>query len=119
MSIPEDQEVKVGVSIYDTSNPEFSFPGGVSLKSYVYQIRVATTDESLISGIHIFLSNFPQPQNSDNLCVLEADTGLGGNLTSVHVFNFSEVKAPRFKYQERAVKVALRTSTCYLVIAGN
>ena len=118
VAIPDDQEVKVRVNIYDASKPEFSFPEGFSTKSYVYKIRVATTHESLISGIQITLTNFPRPQGREFVHVLEASnnpTKWGANFAPE--FRFSQVEESRFQLRG-SVKIAIRSTTCYLVIAG-
>ena len=113
---PHDQEVKVGVNIYNASKPEFSFPEGFSIKSYVYQIRVATAHESLISRVQVILTNFPQPQNNECLCLLEAPGRWAGSATPV--FIFSQVEASRLQVHERAVEVTVKSTTSYLVVAG-
>ena len=109
------------MSIYDTSKPEFSFPEGFSVKdSYVYQIRVATTDESLVMGIQVTLKNLiPQSHCSGGVTVIEAAGNpikWGANMP---VFGFSQVGASRLVHSRGAVKViGLRSRTCYLVLAG-
>ena len=119
VDIPDDQKVEVGVNLYHASKPEFSFPEEVFTKSYVYQIRVSPTDESLINGIHVTLTNFPQPQDRQQMCILEASgnpSRWGANLTPE--FKFSPVEASRFQLHDRAGSVAIRSTTCYLAIAG-
>ena len=119
IDIPDDQKVEVGVNLYHASKPEFSFPEEVSTKSYVYQIRVSPTDESLINGIHVTLTNFPQPQDRQQMCILEAPgnpSRWGANLTPE--FKFSRVEASRFQLHDRAGSVAIRSTTCYFAIAG-
>ena len=117
--IPDDQEVKVGVNIYNATKPKFSIPEGFFIKSYVYQIRVATTQESLINGIQVIMTNYPQPQGSDKVCVLEASGNPSrwrANLTPE--FGFSQVEETQFQHHNGTVKVTLRSSNCYLVVAG-
>ena len=118
-NIPDDQEVKVGINIYDASKPEFSFPEGFFIKTCVYQIRIISTHESLINGIQVTLANFPQPQARDRVCVLEASgnpSRWGANLTPE--FGFLQVEASRFQCNNGTVNVTLSSSTCYLVVAG-
>ena len=117
--IPADQEVKVGVNIYDASKSEFSFPEDVSVKSYVYQIRVTTVQEQFISGIQVTLTNLPPPQGKECIHALEASgnpTGWASNF--IPLFSFSQIEAPRFHYHNRTVKIMLSSTLCYLAIAG-
>ena len=107
--IPDHQQVKVGVKFYEASKPEFSFPEDFSTKGYVctYRIKVAATH---IRGIQV---TFPLPQKRDSVCVLEAS----GNPSRwrenlIPGYSFSQIKAT---YHDGAVKVTLRSSTCYLV----
>ena len=109
--------MNVRVNIYDASKSEFAFPDGATTTSRVYQIKVATTDESLISGIQVTLANFPQPQSGDGVCILEA-SGNSSKRLAAPVFSFSQVEASRFQYQDRTVKVAVRKSICYFVITS-
>ena len=120
--IPDDQEVTVGVNIYNASKPEFSFPEGFSVsdKNYVYQIKVAARNQSLqlISGIQIILTNLPHLDGTKCLSILEAQANPTKSETGQPLFRFYHVKAPRFQHQSRSVKIAMRSNTCYLVIAS-
>ena len=119
--IPDHQEVKVGVNVYDASKPEFSFPEGFAPKSFVYQIRVTTRNQTLINGIQVTLTNTPQPQHNEYVCILEAPSSPSRwEANHIPVFSFSQIEASRFKHHDRVVKIAMKCSTItsYLVIAG-
>ena len=117
--IPDDQKVKVEVKIYDSTKPEFVFPEGFSIKSYVYRIRVATTDKHFVTAIYITMRNFPQPQSKEFLCPLEA-SGNPNRWTSLKpIFSFSGVEESHFYHQDRAVNILMRNTTCYFAIAVN
>ena len=118
VAIPDDQEVKVGVNIYDISKPEFFFPEGFSAKSYVYQIKVAINNQSLIGGIQVILTNLPHLNDTECLCILEAQATPTKSETGQPLFRFYHVKAPRFQHQNGSVKISMRSSSCYLVIAS-
>ena len=111
--------MKVEVKIYESTKPEFAFPEGFSIKSYVYRIRVATTDKHFITAINITMRNFPQPQSKECLCPLEA-SGNPNRWTSLKpIFSFSRVKDYTLINQDRAVNILMRNTTCYFAIAVN
>ena len=77
------------------------------------------TDESLIGILHITLTNFPQPQGKECISILEAsDYSAEQNSNLTPEFRFSQVEESRFQHQDRRVKVSMKSTTCYIVIAG-
>ena len=109
------------MKVYDSTKPEFVFPEGFSIKSYVYWIRVATTNKHFITAIYITVRNFPQPQSKECLYPVEA-SGNPNRWTNLKpIFNFSRVKESHFYHQDRAISILMRntTYTCYFAIAVN